>query len=139
MQSRIRTLTLIIKMKKEAFKGNNHLKVSEPDTLHNKALTYKERRPRNQLFLGLTNTSRKTRQKPHQLALNRKYTVTEYLSTVIDPKLRKSLRMYRLSEHSLTIEWPPATGKMRVKPSSLPANYTKASRDTFPHITNNPK
>ena len=38
------------------------------------------------------------------LALNREYTVAEYLPTVTDPKLRKSLTMYRLSEHSLAIE-----------------------------------
>lgn len=35
------------------------------------------------------------------LALNRESTAAEYLSTVTDPKLRKSLTMYRLSEHSL--------------------------------------
>ena len=38
------------------------------------------------------------------LALNREYTVAEYLTTVTDPKLRKVLTMYRLSEHSLAIE-----------------------------------
>lgn len=38
------------------------------------------------------------------LALNRDYTVAEYLSNVTDPKLRKSLTRYRLSEHSLAIE-----------------------------------
>ena len=31
-------------------------------------------------------------------------TVAEYLTTVTDPKLRKALTMYRLSEHSLAIE-----------------------------------
>ena len=35
------------------------------------------------------------------LALNRKYTVAEYLT---DPNLRKALTMYRLSEHNLAIE-----------------------------------
>ena len=34
----------------------------------------------------------------------RDYTVAEYLSTVTDPKLRKSLTMYRFSEYSLAIE-----------------------------------
>ena len=29
---------------------------------------------------------------------------TEYLTAVTDPKLRKALTMYRLSEHSLAIE-----------------------------------
>ena len=38
------------------------------------------------------------------LALNREYTVAEYLSTVTDPKLRKTLTMYRLSDHHLAIE-----------------------------------
>ena len=37
-------------------------------------------------------------------ALNREYTVAEYLSTVRDPKQRKILTRYRLSEHSLAIE-----------------------------------
>ena len=32
------------------------------------------------------------------------YTVAEYLTTVTDPNLRKTLTMYRLSEHSLAIE-----------------------------------
>ena len=38
------------------------------------------------------------------LALNREYTVAEYMTTVTDPKLKKALTMYRLNEHSLTIE-----------------------------------
>ena len=38
------------------------------------------------------------------LALNREYTVVEYLTTVTDPNLRKALTTYRLSEHSLAIE-----------------------------------
>ena len=38
------------------------------------------------------------------LALNREYTVAEYLTTVIDTNLRKDLTMYRPSEHSLAIE-----------------------------------
>jgi hypothetical protein len=38
------------------------------------------------------------------LALNREHTVAEYLTTVTDPKLRKTLTMCRLSEHSLAIE-----------------------------------
>ena len=38
------------------------------------------------------------------LAINREYTVAEYLTTVTDPNLRKALTMYRLSEHSLAIE-----------------------------------
>ena len=38
------------------------------------------------------------------LALNREYTVAEYLTNVTDPNLRKALIVYRLSEHSLAIE-----------------------------------
>ena len=38
------------------------------------------------------------------LALNREYTVAEYLTTVTDPNSWKALTMYRLSEHSLAIE-----------------------------------
>ena len=38
------------------------------------------------------------------LALNRDYTVAEYLTTVTDPNLKKALTMYRLSENSLAIE-----------------------------------
>ena len=43
------------------------------------------------------------------LALNRKYTVAEYLTTVKNNKMRKTLTKYRLSEHSLAIE----TGRRR--------------------------
>lgn len=38
------------------------------------------------------------------LALNRQYTVADYLSTVTDKNLRKTLTMYRLSDHDLAIE-----------------------------------
>ena len=38
------------------------------------------------------------------LALKREYALAEYLSTVNDPKLRKTLTRYRISEHSLAIE-----------------------------------
>ena len=38
------------------------------------------------------------------LALNREYTVAEYLTTVTDPNVRKALTKNRLSEHSLAIE-----------------------------------
>ena len=38
------------------------------------------------------------------MALNRQYTVADYLSTVTDKNLRKTLTMYRLSDHSLAIE-----------------------------------
>ena len=38
------------------------------------------------------------------LALNRQYVVADYLTTVTDRKLRKTLTRYRLSEHSLARE-----------------------------------
>ena len=38
------------------------------------------------------------------LALNRQYTVAQYLTMVTDQNLRKTLTKYRLSEHSLAIE-----------------------------------
>ena len=38
------------------------------------------------------------------LALNREYTVAEYLTTVTYPNLRKTMTMYRLSEHRRAIE-----------------------------------
>ena len=38
------------------------------------------------------------------LALNRQYTVANYLTMVTDQNLRKTLTKYRLSEHSLVIE-----------------------------------
>ncbi len=41
--------------------------------------------------------------------LNREYTTASYLSAVSDVKLRKTLTMYRLSEHSLAVE----TGRRR--------------------------
>ena len=43
------------------------------------------------------------------LALKRQYTVADYLTTVKNDKLRKTLTKYRLSEHSLAIE----TGRHR--------------------------
>ena len=38
------------------------------------------------------------------IALNREYTVAEFVTTVTHPNLRKALTMYRPSEHSLAIE-----------------------------------
>ena len=38
------------------------------------------------------------------LALHREYTAAEYVTTVTDPKLRKSLSMYRVREQSPAIE-----------------------------------
>ena len=49
-------------------------------------------------------TNKKQSKLDGYLALNREYTVAEYLTTVTDPSLRKALTMYRLSEHCLAIE-----------------------------------
>ena len=38
------------------------------------------------------------------VSLNRQYTVANYLTTVSDKKLRKTLTKYRLSEHNLAVE-----------------------------------
>ena len=48
------------------------------------------------------------------MALNREYTVAEYLTTVTDPNIRKSLTMYKLSEHSLAIG-KAAVGRLALK------------------------
>ncbi len=50
-------------------------------------------------------------------ALNREYTMASYRSTVTDVKLKKTLTMYRLSEHSLAIEtgWRRQTWLSRVE------------------------
>ena len=53
------------------------------------------------------------------LALNRPYTTADYLSTVTDLQLKRTLTKYRLSEHSLAIEtgrhrktWLPAEQRL---------------------------
>ena len=38
------------------------------------------------------------------MALIREYSVADHLTTATDPKLRKSLTMYRLREHSIVVE-----------------------------------
>lgn len=137
---------LLIRIHKRAIKFYKHLKTSDPNSYHYKALQCQEERleksPLSQLVLRLssTNSTRQAQDSPHTigaqqiiekekehyinywtsktktqsklqcyLALNRKYTVAEYLSTVTDEKLRKTLTMYRLSDHSLAIE----TGRHR--------------------------
>ena len=54
------------------------------------------------------------------MALNREYIVSEYLTTVTDPNLRKALTMYRLSEHSLAIEKGCLALKRRQAMCTLP-------------------
>ncbi len=56
-----------------------------------------------------TNTIKNQHKLECYSALNREYTMASYLSTVTDVKLRKTLTMYRLSEHSLAVE----TGRRR--------------------------
>ena len=129
---------LIIKVKKRALQFYNHLKESNPDTLHNIALKHSDNLqgcPLSQLAQGLCaqtqaqppdrkpigpnqiirkekesyltywkETTQNQSKMECYLALKREYTLAEYLSTVNDPKLRKALTRYRLSEHSLAIE-----------------------------------
>lgn len=136
---------LLIRIQKRAIKFYKHLKTSDPNSYHYKALQCQEesmeKSPLSQLVLSLSSSnSTRPQDSPHTiwthqiiekqkehyinywtsttkmqsklqcyLALNRQYTVAEYLSTVTDEKLRKTLTMYRLSDHSLAIE----TGRHR--------------------------
>ena len=62
-------------------------------------------RAQRDLFLTHSKVSTKTQSNlVLYVALHRENTVAEYLTTVTDPNLRKVLTMYRLSEHSLSIE-----------------------------------
>ena len=87
------------------------------NTLRNKALTHRElhpeKSPLSQLVLELCPTYSNHHIRQNQiirtrvngyLSLNREYTVAEYLTTVTDPKLRKSLSRYGISEHRLAVE-----------------------------------
>ena len=129
---------LIIKVKKRALKFYNHLKESNPDTLHNIALNHREklqgcplsklvqelytqtqaqqpdgkpirpnliiRKQKENYMTYWKETTQNQSKMECYLTLKREYTFAEYLSTVNDPKLRKTLTRYRLSEHSLAIE-----------------------------------
>ena len=129
---------LIIKVKKRALKFYNHLKESNPDTLHNIALNHREnlqgcplsklaqelytqtqaqqpdgkpirpnliiRKQKENYMTYWKETTQSQSKMECYLTLKREYTFAEYLSTVNDPKLRKTLTRYRLSEHSLAIE-----------------------------------
>ena len=61
-------------------------------------------------YINYWTSTTKTHSK-HQcyLALNRQYRLAEYLTTVTDGKLRKTLSMYRISDHSRALE----TGRHR--------------------------
>ncbi len=141
---------LLLNIQKRAIKFWKHLKTSDPNTYHYKALKHQElsvsKSPLCQLVLRLTdlthteisqsqdthtlthirpthiiNTEKhkyithwtNTTKNQHKLecysTLNREYTTASYLSAVSDVKLRKTLTMYRLSEHSLAVE----TGRRR--------------------------
>ena len=136
---------LLIRIQKRAIKFYKHLKASEPNSYHYKALHLQEeqieRSPLSQLVLRLTSSnSTRPQDHPHTIwnnqiiakekenyinywtsttktqsklqcysDLNRQYTLAEYLTTVTDGKLRKTLSMYRLSHHSRAIE----TGRHR--------------------------
>ena len=137
---------LIIDIQKRAVKFWQHLKMSDPHSLHYQALKCQElnigRSPLTQLVLRLSdlapnliteaqdNDSVARKIRPNQitntekenyitywkeatktqsklqcyLTLKREYSTATYLNTVKDTKLRKTLTMYRLSEHHLAIE-----------------------------------
>ena len=127
-------------------------------THHNKALTHRdlhpEKCPLSRLSLGLCPTHNNQHIRQNQimrkqkqnnlehwkystkkqsklacfLSLNRDYTVAEYLTTVIDPKRRKSLTRHRLSEHSL------ATEKGRHRQPWLPGDDTQNQLETELHF-----
>ena len=59
------------------------------------------------------------------LALNRQYTIADYLSMVTDQQLKRTLTKYRLSEHSLAIE------KGRHRKTWLPAEQRLCSHCTL--------
>ena len=112
----------------------NHLKESDSNTLHNKALTHREVHPEkcllSLLVLGICPTHNNQHIRQNQiigkqkekylahwkestkkqsklacyLSLNRACAVSEYLTSVTYPKLRKPLTRYRLTEQSLAIE-----------------------------------
>ena len=130
---------LLIGIQKRAIKFYKHVKASDPNSYHYKALHLQEekieRSPLSQLVLRLTSsnstrpqdrptiwtnqiiakekenyinywTSTAKTQSKHKCYsdLNRQYTLAEYLTTVTDEKLRETLTMYRLSDHSLAME-----------------------------------
>ena len=72
-----------------------------PQQIRTKQIINQQKQKYENYWLETTKTQSKLN---CYLALNRQYTVAEYLSTVTDNKVRKTLTMYRLSEHSLAIE-----------------------------------
>ena len=62
-------------------------------------------RKQKEIYLAYWKETTKNQSKMEcYLSLEREYTLAEYLNTVNDPKLRKALTRYRLSDHSLAIE-----------------------------------
>ncbi len=140
---------LLLNIQKRAIKFWKHLKTSDPNTYHYKALKHQELsvsksplcqlcwdwlishteisqsqdthtlthiRPthiinteKHKYITHWTNTTKNQHKLECYSALNREYTTASYLSAVTDVKLRKTLTMYRLSEHSLAVE----TGRRR--------------------------
>ena len=90
---------LIIKIQKRAVKFYNHLKENDSQPFHNKAITYREINLEKSLLSKLA---------PKQAGRQDSYTIRPNhimrKQNHCDPNLRKSLTMYRLSEHSLAIE-----------------------------------
>ncbi len=89
-----------------------HTEISQPQDTH----TLTHIRPthiinteKDKYITHWTNTIKNQHKLECYSALNREYTAASYLSTVSDVRLRKTLTMYRLSEHSLAVE----TGRRR--------------------------
>ncbi len=89
-----------------------HTEISQPQDTH----TLTHIRPtqiinteKHKYIIHWTNTIKNQHKLECYSALNREYTAAIYLSTVSDVRLRKTLTMYRLSEHSLAVE----TGRRR--------------------------
>ncbi len=89
-----------------------HTEISQPQDTH----TLTHIRPthiinteKDKYITHWTNTIKNQHKLECYSALNREYTMASYLSTVSDVRLRKTLTMYRLSEHSLAVE----TGRRR--------------------------
>ncbi len=89
-----------------------HTEISQPQDTH----TLTHIRPtqiinteKHKYITHWTNTIKNQHKLECYSALNREYTAAIYLSTVSDVRLRKTLTMYRLSEHSPAVE----TGRRR--------------------------
>lgn len=138
---------LLMRIQKRTIKFWKHLKISDPDSYHFKALKHHELNTEKssmiQMIVKLQNQTNTTNNTQHQdtdslihkihpnqiikvqkenylthwtestrkqsklecyLTLDRNYTTAEYLSTVKDCKLRRTMTRYRLNNHTLIIE-----------------------------------